>query len=145
VADIHAEAVEAAQDAVAASEFEDWLPRDSGRPVVELILAAALPRLHERWLAKVEGALRDEGPARAWFQTSCPGKGWWPTWAADYLADVFGAGAGAAYVGERGPVLQHVPAGAVVHRKDCSWLGDKDAECQCQGDALGAGAGGEGR
>jgi hypothetical protein len=96
VPDIPAEAVEAAQDAVAASEFEDWLPRDSGRPVVELILAAALPHLRERWLAEVEGALRDHQAFIKWIG---PRRPWgWETMhldiSADYLRDVLGAGAG---------------------------------------------------
>jgi hypothetical protein len=104
--DIPAEAVEAVLDDRSRrweydKTLDPALARDYRKaqvPYVLTDLAAALPHLHERWLAEVEGALRDHNGYWRWLQ----GRGTEFTEAgpialtgvATYLRDVLGAGAG---------------------------------------------------
>jgi len=58
--DIPAEAVEAVRDVARSARLSEGSTSGiSDRTLIDM-LAAALPHLHERWLAEVEGALRKE-------------------------------------------------------------------------------------
>jgi hypothetical protein len=95
--DIPAEAVEAGERALA---FQSYVQLDdfTKERLVFTVLAAALPHLRERWLAEVEGALRDDGRFDDWFQADWQQRGWFGAHArgmvADYLRAALGAGAG---------------------------------------------------
>jgi hypothetical protein len=67
------------------------------RTIVQVALAAALSHLRARWLAEVEGALRDDGAFYRWWVSTNPNRSMDPHMvplAADYLRYVLGAGAG---------------------------------------------------
>lgn len=103
--DIPAEAVEAVIDARAHRWGYDemdpdgltrWKREQAEDPNLPADLAAALPHLHERWLAEVEGALREaleDGPAWRAYLRSHPRRPFSNQFA-DYMRDVLGAGAG---------------------------------------------------
>jgi hypothetical protein len=96
--DVPAEAVEAARDVARFARLsEGSMSGVSDRTLVDL-LAAALPHLRERWLAEVEGALRNDVRFDDWFQADWQRRGWFGAHArgmvADYLRAALGAGAG---------------------------------------------------
>jgi hypothetical protein len=98
--DIPAEAVMASRVAADAATLQRHT--GGGYPtadyfVIDAALAAALPHLHERWLAEVEGALRDDEAYTVWLtpeRMHAAGSDGLLAHIADYLRDVLGAGAG---------------------------------------------------